>query len=171
MSSTQHTANAAHASRELASRDSDGLYVRLLWHPNEDVLTVSVDDSRSGHRLDFDVERDRGHDAFYEQPRDRAPRPRAAGKAMTDSTHVAPAPASTPGAVPGARFSRRRRDLPFGGLCFATRLGAAVGLVALFAAEFLTFGRQDPRDCAQRATAAVPEPAGPGARTDSEPTS
>jgi hypothetical protein len=90
---------------------------------------------------------------------------------MTDSTHVAPAPASTPGAVPGARFSRRRRDLPFGGLCFATRLGAAVGLVALFAAEFLTFGRQDPRDCAQRATAAVPEPAGPGARTDSEPTS
>jgi hypothetical protein len=65
MSSTQHTANAAHASRELASRDSDGLHARLLWHPNEDVLTVSVDDSRSGHRLDFDVERDRGLDAFY----------------------------------------------------------------------------------------------------------
>jgi hypothetical protein len=90
---------------------------------------------------------------------------------MTASTHVAPAPASTPGAVPGARSSRRRRDLPFGALRFATRLGAAVGLVALFAAEFLTFGRRDPetapgalrRPCRSRLAL---EPT-----TDSEPTS
>jgi hypothetical protein len=65
MSSTQHTVNAAPASRELASRDGDGIHVLLLWHPNEDVLTVSVDDSRSGHRFAIAVDRDRGLDAFY----------------------------------------------------------------------------------------------------------
>ena len=49
-------------------------------------------------------------------------------------------------------------------------LGAAVGLVALFVAELLTFGRQSP-ETAPSPTAAVPEPAGPAARTDSELTS
>lgn len=65
MSSSHHTTDATPASRELASRESDGVHVRLLWHPKEDVLTVSVDDSPSGHRFELAVERDRGLAAFY----------------------------------------------------------------------------------------------------------
>jgi hypothetical protein len=65
ISTTQHTANAAPAYRELASRGRGGVHVRLLWRPDEDVLTVSVGDSRSGHRFDFDVEPGRGLDAFW----------------------------------------------------------------------------------------------------------
>jgi hypothetical protein len=55
----------ARAARELASRESDGLRVRLLWHPQDDALTVSVDDSRTGQRFELDVERNRGLHAFY----------------------------------------------------------------------------------------------------------
>ena len=62
---TQDTVYAAPVRRELASRGSDGVHVLLLWCPNDDVLTVSVDDFRSGHGFDFVVERDRALDAFY----------------------------------------------------------------------------------------------------------
>jgi hypothetical protein len=53
------------AARELASRESNGLRVRLLWHPDGNALTVSVDDLSSGQHFQFPVERDRGLDAFY----------------------------------------------------------------------------------------------------------
>ena len=65
MSSPQSTTGASRAARELASRESDGLRVRLLWHPRDDALTVSVDDSRTGQRFELDVERNRGLHAFY----------------------------------------------------------------------------------------------------------
>jgi hypothetical protein len=51
--------------RELAARDSDGLHVLLLWHPREDELTVSVEDTRAGDRFQLVVARDRALDAFY----------------------------------------------------------------------------------------------------------
>jgi hypothetical protein len=51
--------------QELAARESDGLRVRLFWHAEDDALTVSVDDSSSGHLFEFGVPRDRGLDAFY----------------------------------------------------------------------------------------------------------
>jgi hypothetical protein len=51
--------------RELASRESDGLAVRLLWHPGEDAVTVSVADSRTGDRFQLAVDRKRALDAFY----------------------------------------------------------------------------------------------------------
>jgi hypothetical protein len=51
--------------RELAARDNDGVHVVLLWHPREDALTVSVEDSRAGHRFQLAVARDRALDAFY----------------------------------------------------------------------------------------------------------
>jgi hypothetical protein len=51
--------------RELAARESDRLRVRLFWHAEENVLSVSVDDSSSGHLFEFAVPRDRGLDAFY----------------------------------------------------------------------------------------------------------
>ena len=51
--------------RELAVRDSDGVHVELLWHPCNDALTVSVEDSRGGDRFQIAVAPDRALDAFY----------------------------------------------------------------------------------------------------------
>ena len=42
---------ATHQTRELAARNSDGIHVRLLWHPDENALTVLVEDARVGDRL------------------------------------------------------------------------------------------------------------------------
>src|SRR5262245_16393587 len=52
-------------SRELASRENDGLNVILLWHPRADAVTVSVEDSRTGQYFELAVERKRALDAFY----------------------------------------------------------------------------------------------------------
>ena len=51
--------------RELAAREADGIHVLLLWHPREDAVTVSVEDSRAGHHFDLEVARDRALEAFY----------------------------------------------------------------------------------------------------------
>jgi hypothetical protein len=51
--------------RELAVRDSDGIHVRLLWHPEDNELTVSVEDERVGDRFQLAVAPDRALDAFY----------------------------------------------------------------------------------------------------------
>jgi hypothetical protein len=51
--------------RELAARESDGIHVLLLWHPNENALTVSVEDARIGDRFQLAVSPDRALDAFY----------------------------------------------------------------------------------------------------------
>jgi hypothetical protein len=51
--------------RELAARESDGLHVLLLWHPRENELTVSVEDTRAGNRFLLAVARDCALDAFY----------------------------------------------------------------------------------------------------------
>jgi hypothetical protein len=51
--------------RELAARASDGVHVLLLWNPDEDALTVSVEDERGGDCFQFAVAPDRALDAFY----------------------------------------------------------------------------------------------------------
>jgi len=51
--------------RELAARESDGIYVLLRWHPDEDALTVSVEDARVGDRFQLAVAPERALDAFY----------------------------------------------------------------------------------------------------------
>lgn len=51
--------------RELASRESNGLAVVLLWHEAEDSVTVSVADSRTGDCFELAVESERALDAFY----------------------------------------------------------------------------------------------------------
>jgi hypothetical protein len=51
--------------RELAARESDGIQVLLLWHPNDNALTVSVEDARFGDRFQLAVAPDRALDAFY----------------------------------------------------------------------------------------------------------
>ena len=50
--------------RELAARDNDGIHVRLLWHPQRNAVTVSVEDDR-GDRLHLAVASDHALDAFY----------------------------------------------------------------------------------------------------------
>jgi alkanesulfonate monooxygenase SsuD/methylene tetrahydromethanopterin reductase-like flavin-dependent oxidoreductase (luciferase family) len=56
---------AIQQSRELAARESDGVHVRLLWHPRANAVTVSVEDARAGDRFDVAVSPDRALDAFY----------------------------------------------------------------------------------------------------------
>lgn len=51
--------------RELAARESDGLRVILLWHPREDAVTVSVEDTRAGCSFELPVAHDRALEAFY----------------------------------------------------------------------------------------------------------
>ncbi len=51
--------------RELAARDSDGVHVRLLWHPVASAVTVAVEDERLGDRFRIAVAPDRALDAFY----------------------------------------------------------------------------------------------------------
>ena len=55
----------AASTRELAVRDSDGVSVRLLWHPRENAVTVTVEDARVGDRFQLAVAPDRALDAFY----------------------------------------------------------------------------------------------------------
>jgi hypothetical protein len=50
--------------RELAARDNDGIRVRLLWHPQRNAVTVSVEDDR-GDRFHVAVASDHALDAFY----------------------------------------------------------------------------------------------------------
>ena len=51
--------------RELAARESDGIHVLLLLHPDENALTVSVEDARVGDRFQLAVAPDRALHAFY----------------------------------------------------------------------------------------------------------
>jgi hypothetical protein len=52
------------SARELAARDSDGISVRLLWHPRENAVTVSVEDARVGDCFQLAVAPERALDAF-----------------------------------------------------------------------------------------------------------
>ena len=52
-------------SRELAARESDGIQVLLLWHPDENAVTVSVEDARVGERLELAIAPERALDAFH----------------------------------------------------------------------------------------------------------
>lgn len=51
--------------RELAAREGDGIQVTLLWHPGDNALTVSVEDTRVGRWFQLAVAPDRALDAFY----------------------------------------------------------------------------------------------------------
>jgi hypothetical protein len=55
----------ARSTRELAARTSNGVSVRLLWHPRENAVTVSVEDFRDGECFDLAVIPERALDAFY----------------------------------------------------------------------------------------------------------
>ena len=65
MCSSGSTTHGTRTGRELAARESDGIRVRLLWDPNADAVTVSVDDSRTGRRFELAVDRRRALHAFH----------------------------------------------------------------------------------------------------------
>jgi hypothetical protein len=51
--------------RELAQRQSGGVEVRLLWHPDVDRVEVSVRDSRTGAEFQIDVQPADALEAYY----------------------------------------------------------------------------------------------------------
>ncbi len=57
--------SVAPLTRELAVRESDGIHVLLLWHPDENALTISVEDAQVGDSFRILVAPSRGLDAFY----------------------------------------------------------------------------------------------------------
>ena len=65
MSASQLQTSVSVAGRELASRESDGVHVLLLWHPRDNTLTVSVEDARAGERFQLAIAPDRALDGFY----------------------------------------------------------------------------------------------------------
>ena len=56
---------ATSETRELAARETDGIHVLLLWQPDENTVTVSVEDARVGDRFQVAVAPERALDAFY----------------------------------------------------------------------------------------------------------
>jgi len=52
--------------RELDSRISDGIYVRLLWHPDNGRVSITVDDARTGEAFELGVlEGERALDVYH----------------------------------------------------------------------------------------------------------
>lgn len=52
--------------RELDSRTSDGIHVRLLWHPADDHVSVAVRDTKTGDEFEVPVaSRDRARDVYH----------------------------------------------------------------------------------------------------------
>jgi hypothetical protein len=60
------TALTTTAMRELHSRSSDGIYVRMLWNEHTGRVTVAVTDSKTNDAFVVDVrESDRAMDVFH----------------------------------------------------------------------------------------------------------
>lgn len=56
----------AHSARELDSRSSDGIYVRLLWHPDDGHVSVAVNDAKTGEAFEVMVpDGERALDVFH----------------------------------------------------------------------------------------------------------
>lgn len=52
--------------RELDSRTSDGIHVRLLWHPDDGQVSVAVDDTKTGEVFELPVgDRDSAVEVFH----------------------------------------------------------------------------------------------------------
>ena len=52
--------------RELAFREADGLEVALLWHQRDEIVTVTVNDSKTGEAFELVLaERDNALDVFH----------------------------------------------------------------------------------------------------------
>jgi hypothetical protein len=52
------------AARELDRRTSEGIDVRLLWHPAKERVLIVVEDTRGGESFEFEVDGASALDAF-----------------------------------------------------------------------------------------------------------
>jgi hypothetical protein len=52
---SQQATSIESASRELDSRTSDGIRVKLLWRPHDNHVSVAVNDTKSGETFEVDV--------------------------------------------------------------------------------------------------------------------
>jgi hypothetical protein len=55
---SQSEAKRSTPARELDARTSDGIYVRLLWHPEDDRVSVVVNDTKTGQRFELPIHGD-----------------------------------------------------------------------------------------------------------------
>jgi hypothetical protein len=62
---TMTTTDLTTAPRELDARTSDGIDVRLSWHPTTDAVTVSVVDKPREQAFEFVVDPAKARDAFH----------------------------------------------------------------------------------------------------------
>jgi hypothetical protein len=75
--------------RELDSRISDGIHVRLLWHPADGRVSVAVHDSKTGEAFELGVgEGERPRDVFH-HPYAYAAGPRASSMRSGPAADVA----------------------------------------------------------------------------------
>ena len=77
--------------RELDTRISDGIRVRLLWHSDDGHVSVDVEDTKTGEMFDLRVgERDRALDVFHHPYASAGGgRPRVDGSAPAADTALA----------------------------------------------------------------------------------
>ena len=72
--------------RELDSRVSDGIHVRLLWHARDGHVSVTVDDTKTGAAFEVLVpEGARALDVFHHPYAYAAPRRQQSGSSFTSS--------------------------------------------------------------------------------------
>jgi hypothetical protein len=69
---------------ELASRESDGIHVSLLWSRADNTLSVVVRDGRTGDEFSLTAGRDEAMDVFRHPFAYRATRPAATALAADD---------------------------------------------------------------------------------------
>jgi hypothetical protein len=87
--------------RELDSRISDGIHVRLLWHPEDSRVSVTVEDTKTGEAFALPVHNgERALDVFHH------PYAYAASRHQDADGYVASA-LRTQLELPGAPFPRR----------------------------------------------------------------
>jgi hypothetical protein len=53
--SDHHDTSDSESARELDSRTSDGIHVRLLWHPTDGHVSVAVHDTKTGDAFEVPV--------------------------------------------------------------------------------------------------------------------
>jgi hypothetical protein len=63
---TQTEVTQSPMARELDSRTSDGIHVRLLWHPEDDQVSVAVNDTKTGEAFELPIHKgEPALEAFY----------------------------------------------------------------------------------------------------------
>jgi hypothetical protein len=78
------------AARELDSRTSDGIHVRLLWHPEDGSVSVAVRDTKTGDSFELRVRQDdRPLDVFHHPYAYEHSRRKSGGQRWLGSTDTA----------------------------------------------------------------------------------